>query len=124
MQSSHDALRYTILSNPFVTSSRILNMDALSEQVCQAGIFTDTDLIYLHCCDLSVQFDFTVPSLPFLRLNVVYGHFSFVNSLVERRLCMFPLNKRNLDKLNGVRSPCIVRVISSVIFQVSTSLCA
>ena len=44
MQSSHDALRHNILSNPFVTSSRILNMGALSEQVCQAGIPLPTKL--------------------------------------------------------------------------------
>ena len=45
----------------FETSSRILNMNVLTEQVCQAGIFKDIDLIYLHCFDLSVQSDFTVP---------------------------------------------------------------
>lgn len=40
---------------------------------------------YLHCCDLNDQFDATVPSLPFVRLNVVFDHFS---SLVERRLAI------------------------------------
>ena len=34
--------------------------------------------------------------------------------LVKRSLCKFSLNRQILDKLNGVRSPCIVQVISSV----------
>ena len=46
-------------------------MDALSKRLDQAPVFgEDTDLIYLHSCDLNTQFDFTVP-LQFLRLNVV-----------------------------------------------------
>ena len=72
-------------------------MDALSKQLHQALVFgEDTDVIYLHFCDLNTQFDFTVPSLQFLRLNVVFGHFIFVNSLVERLLRKF---KRKLSFL-------------------------
>ena len=47
-------------------------MDAMSKRFDQASVFgEDTDVIYLHSCDLNTQFDFTVPSLQFLRLNVV-----------------------------------------------------
>ena len=49
-----------------------LKMDALSKRLDQAPVFGEhTDVIYLHSCDLNTQFDFTVPSLQFLRLNVV-----------------------------------------------------
>ena len=62
-----------------------LKMDALSKQLHQALVFgEDTDVIHLHSCDLNTQLDFTVPSLEFLRLNVGFGHFIFVSSLVER----------------------------------------
>ena len=61
-------------------------MDALSKQLYQAPVFgEDTDVIYLHSCDLNTKFDFTVPSLQFLRLIVDFGQFIFVSSLVERR---------------------------------------
>ena len=58
-------------------------MDALSKQLDQSPVFgKDTDVIYLQSCDLITHFDLTVPSLQFLRLNVV---FIFFSSLVERR---------------------------------------
>ena len=89
MQSSHDVLRQNILSNWFATSS-------LSKQLHQAPFFgQDTDVIYLHSCDLNTKFDFTVPSLQFLRLNVVFGQFVFVSSLVKRRQHMLPTNRQN-----------------------------
>ena len=83
MQSSHNALRRNIISNWFYDLIA-LRVDALSKQLHQALVFgEDTDVIYLHFCDLNTHFDFTVPSLQFLRLNVVFGHFIFVSSLVE-----------------------------------------
>ena len=46
MQSFHDALRRNI--------SITLKMDALSKQLHQAPVFgEDTDVIYLHSCDLN-----------------------------------------------------------------------
>ena len=63
-----------------------MQCDALSKQLHQAAVFgEDTSVIYLHSYDLNSKFDFTVPSLQFLRLNVVFGHFIFVSSLVDRR---------------------------------------
>ena len=61
-------------------------MDVSSKQLHQAPVFgKDTDVIYLHSCELNTKIDFTVPSLQFLRLNMVFGQFIFVSSLVERR---------------------------------------
>ena len=79
-------------------------MDALSKQLHQALVFgEDTGVIHLHSCDLNTQFDFTVPSLQFVRLNVVFGHFLFVSSLVERPSIMLRANRRVSDKLDSVR---------------------
>ena len=79
-------------------------MDALSKQLHQALVFgEDTDMVHLHSCDLNNEFDFTVPSVQFVRLNVVFGHFIFVSSLVERPSIMLPANRRVSDKLDSVR---------------------
>ena len=79
-------------------------MDALSKQLHQALVFGEnTDMIHLHSCDLNTQFDLTVPSLQFVRLNVVFGHFIFVSSLVERPSIILPANRRVSDKLDSVR---------------------
>ena len=88
-------------------------MNALClKQLHQAPVFgEDTDVIYLHSCNLNTKFDFTVPSLQFLRLNVVFGQFIFVSSLVERRWYLLPANRRILDKLDGVRFQFILQVI-------------
>ena len=84
MQSSHNALRRNIISNWFYDLIA-LRVDALSKQLHQALVFgEDTDVIYLHFCDLNTQFDFTVPSLQFLRLNVVFGHFIFGGEVIEK----------------------------------------
>ena len=103
MQSSHNALRRNIISNWFYDLIA-LRVDALSKQLHQALVFgEDTDVIYLHFCDLNTQFDFTVPSLQFVRLNVISGHFIFVSSLVERPSIMLSANRRVSDKLDSVR---------------------
>ena len=58
-------------------------MDASRKQLHQAPVFgEDTDVIYLRSCDLNTQFDFTVPSVQFLWLNVVFGQFIFVSSFM------------------------------------------
>ena len=73
-----------IVSNWSVTSS-LFKMDASSKQLHQAPVFgEDTDVIYLHSCDLNT-IDLTGPSLQFLRVKVVFGQFIFVSSLLERR---------------------------------------
>ena len=80
-------------------------MDALSKQLHQAVVFEeDTEVIHSHSCDLNTQFDFTVPSLQFVRLNVVFGHFIFVSPLVERHGIMLPANRRVSDKSYAVDS--------------------
>ena len=81
-------------------------------------------MIYLHSCGLNTKFDLTVPSLQFLRLNVVFGLLIFVSSLVERRLqYMLTAKRRILYKLDGVRFLFIVQVIEKAQKKVQFSFC-
>ena len=59
-------------------------MDAFDFQDDQCYLFEGNSFIYRHCCDFSYCFLFTVPSLPFLRLNGVFVHFSFFLAPGER----------------------------------------
>ena len=93
-------------------------MDAFDLQEDQCHLFEGNSLIYLHCCDFSYCFSFTVPSLPFLRLNGLFGHFSFFHGTEERSMCILPLSEPLLKKLEGIDSPAVVMVKSGVIFEV------
>ena len=97
-------------------------MDAIEQQECQADIFNACSRIYMHCCDMCNLFNFSVPSLPFLRLNGLFAHFSFLDYPSERRMCILPLSENLLQKLDGYKSPLLVDVKSSVIFEVCFKL--
>ena len=93
-------------------------MDAMEEQAWQAPMLQKSKLLYLYCVDTEYISVLTVPSLPFLKLKCLFGHVSFPGSLSERRMVVFPESKRLLDKVKDVLSPCVIKVISSVKFQV------
>ena len=65
---------------------------------------------YIYCCDPYYDKAFTVPSLPFLRLHVIYCHFCFFDKPSERRTCI-------ISKLDGLKSRCVVNVKDSAIFE-------
>ena len=45
-------------------------MDAIFDhESTNAELFNSSSLIYIHCCDFSHTFTFTVPSLAFLKLS-------------------------------------------------------
>ena len=92
-------------------------MDAMEEQAWQALMFLKTSLLYLYCVDTEYVSELTIPSLPFLKLKVLFGHVSFPRSLSERRMAVFPMCKRVLDELKDVVSPCVINVVSSVEFK-------
>ena len=96
-------------------------MDAVEEQAWQVPMFRKSNMLYLYCVDTEYISELTVPSLPFLKLKCLFGHVSFPASLSERRMIVFPQTKRLLDKVKDVVSPCIIKVTSSVEFQVRTS---
>ena len=98
-----------------------LNMDAVEEQPWQAEVFCKCNLLYLYCVDLSYNFAFTIPSLPFLKLNGVFGHGSFPGSQAERQMVVLPRSDKVLAKLKDVVSPCVTEVKSSVSFKVNTN---
>ena len=56
-------------------------------------------------------------SLPFLRLNELFCHFSFLNSPTERRMCVIPKKESLLNKLDGLTYPCIIYVKTSALFK-------
>ena len=101
-----------------VRISDIRVMDAISQVSANAELFKSNSRIYLYCCDFCYTFSFTVPSLPFLEINGIFAHFSFLDSPSERRMCILPLSRELLAKLDGHKSPVVADVQSSVVFEV------
>ena len=93
-------------------------MDAISQVSANAELFKSNSRIYLYCCDFCYTFSFTVPSLPFLEINGIFAHFSFLDSPSERRMCILPLSRELLAKLDGHKSPVVADVQSIVVFEV------
>ena len=93
-------------------------MDAFKVTLWQATEFTNQRLLYLYCVDFGYTFDLKIPSLPFLKLNCMFGHASFPASLSERRMAVFP-QSQHIERLNDVASPCVIEIISSVNFKVN-----
>jgi len=84
-------------------------VDAIFDQEStNAKLFDSSSLIYIHCCNLSHMFTFTVPSLPFLELSGIFAHFSLLDSPSERRMRILPLSKELHQKLDGWKSPVVV----------------
>ena len=92
-------------------------MDSFEGQECQATILRENSTIYLYCCDPHYDQAFTIPSLPFLRLHGIYCHFSFPDKPSERRTCIIPNTPALVSKLDGVKSPSVVNVKTSAIFE-------
>ena len=64
-------------------SVRQRNMEAFERQDCQATILRESSTIYIYRCDPYYDEAFTSPSLPFLRLHVIYCHFCFLDKPYE-----------------------------------------
>ena len=94
-------------------------MDAVERRPCDVKLFKDNRYVWLHCIDLESRFELTVKSFPLLKVKLVYGHFSFMWDLSERRLVMLPDSDDVMSKLTGVKSPCCIDVKSSAVFDVS-----
>ena len=116
--TSQNASLQTILSTDqaHVTSSFI--MDAVVEQAWQAPIFHQSRLLYLYCVDPDYVSELTVPSLPSLKMKCLFRHVSFPRFLSKRRMVVFPKCKRVLDKMKEIDLPCVIKVTSSIEFQV------
>lgn len=97
-------------------------MDAVEEQGHQASVFQKSSLLYLFCIDTDYVLDLTVPSLPFVKLKVLFGHMSFPRSLLEWRIVVFPQCERLIDKVKDMASPFVIEVVSSVEFQVKSQI--
>ena len=88
------------------------------------GWFVQNFYSHLYgCCDVTNLFTLTVPSLLFLRFEGFFGHFSFFRFSVRKANVSLPLSEPLLKKLNGRKSPAVVDVRSSVIFEVCFYFC-
>ena len=96
----------------------ISHRDTFDFQDDHCYLFEGNSFIYLHCCDFSYCFLFTVSTLLFLRLNGVLAHFSFFLAPGKRHMCILPLSEPLLKKLEEIYSPAVVKVTSSIIFEV------
>ena len=75
----------------------------------QAPIFRKIKLAMFVLLGYRVSFDLTVTSLPFLKLKCCFGHVRFPRSLSEANGL--------LDKVKDLISPCVIRIICSVVFR-------
>ena len=106
-----------------VRISDLRAMDAILEVSAIAELFQNNSRIYLYCCDFCYTFTFTVPSLPFLKINGIFAQLSFFDSLLERQMCILPLSRERNSKLEGHKFPVVADVKSSVVFEVCFCLC-
>ena len=74
-------------------SVRQRNMEAFERQDCQATIGRENSMIYIYCCDPYYDKAFTIPSLPFLRLHVIYCHFCFLDKPSREELALFQTSR-------------------------------
>ena len=114
---SHNASLPTILSTAIHHVISSVQNGRVRSASWQATEFTNQRLLYLYYVDFGYAFHLTIPSLPFLKLNCVFGHVSFPASLSERRMVVFPRSQR-IEVVKDVASPCVIVVISSVNFKV------
>ena len=81
--------------------------------------FSTADLLYVHCIDSNVQFEYSFSGVASLNLISVLGHVSFPSDLRSRRLVLFLYTKEIRDCLENKRSPIVCRVKASCFFEVS-----
>ena len=72
--------------------------------------FSTADLLYVHCIDSNVQFEYSFSGVASLNLISVLGHVSFPSDLRSRRLVLFLYTKEIRDCLANKRSPIVCRV--------------
>ena len=90
----------------------------LGEYESQAEILKDSTVLYLHCVDTQYPMELRIAGLPLLGIQSYFCHFSFTDSLSNRRICILPNSEGLLKKLEGVNSPCVISVTASTAFKV------
>ena len=84
--------------------------------------FSTSNLLYIHCVDSNVKFEYSFSGVASLNLITVLGHVSFPSDLRSRRLVLFLHTKEILDTLRNKKSPVICRVKASCFFEVSQTI--
>ena len=80
--------------------------------------FSASDLVYIHCIDSNVKFEYTFSEIASLNLVTVLGHVSLPSDLRSRRLVLFLHMNDLMDSLRDKRSPVVCRVKASCFFEV------
>ena len=81
--------------------------------------FSSSNLIYIHCIDSNVKFEYSFSEIASLNLITVLGHVSFPSDLRSRRLVLFLYTTEILDSLRNKKAPVVSRVKASCFFEVS-----
>ncbi|KAL9971461.1 hypothetical protein ACROYT_G017626 [Oculina patagonica] len=79
--------------------------------------FSTADLLYVHCIDSTVRFEYSFSGVASLNLITVLGHVSFPSDLRSRRLVLFLDTKEIRDCLENKKSPIVCRVKASCFFE-------
>ena len=69
--------------------------------------FSTSNLLYIHCVDSNVKFEYSLSGVASLNLITVLGHVSFPSDLHSRRLVLFLHTNEILDTLRNKKSPVI-----------------
>lgn len=104
---------------PFLaySSGEFFNAMEIVEGNCAP--FSSSNLLYIHCIDLNVKFEYSFSGIASLNLITALGHVSFPSDLRSRRLVLFLCSKEMFDSLGNKKSPVVCRVKASCFFEVS-----
>ena len=78
--------------------------------------FSASDLVYIHCIDSNVKFEYTFSEIASLNLVTVLGHISLSSDLRSRRRVLFLHMNEFMGSLTDKRSPVLCRVKESCFF--------
>ena len=102
-----------------IASGEFFEATEIVDGNCVPFSTADLLLLYVHCIDLNVQFEYSFSGVASLNLISVLGHVSFPSDLRSRRLVLFLYTKEIRDCLENKRSPIVCRVKASCFFEVS-----
>ena len=94
-------------------------MDAIAVKPHVVNFLQPEGKLYLHCIDFEFTCDFNLRDLPFMSLNLVGGHVSFIHNAGERRIAMFANVAKILD-LSEELSPIIIQISTCYEVEVSS----
>jgi len=74
------------------------------------ALFSNSNVLYIHCVDCNVKFEYSFSEAASLSLTTVLRHVSFPSDLRSRRLVLFLCSTEIMDTFKDKRSPVVCRV--------------